>query len=142
MVLQIDVLGAWKILQENTDSILVDVRTKAEIDFVGVANLSQIGAKSILLPWKDYPQMNVDESFTDKLSSLIINFFPNNPKDINLLFLCRTGSRSLEASMFMFDMGYKNCYNIINGFEGSQNDLGQRGKINGWKASDLPWRQN
>ncbi|MES2676972.1 MAG: rhodanese-like domain-containing protein [Pseudomonadota bacterium] len=141
MVLQIEVLDAWKILQENPNSILIDVRTKEEIEFVGFVDQSKINGKIILLPWKNYPQMSADESFTDKLSALIAEIFPSNSKETQLLFLCRSGNRSLEAALFMSDFGY-NCYNIINGFEGSHNDLGQRGKINGWKAQNLPWRQN
>ena len=37
--------------------------------------------------------------------------------------------------------GYKNCFNITNGFEGDANENNQRGKINGWKALNLPWLQ-
>jgi rhodanese-related sulfurtransferase len=86
--------------------------------------------------------MTMNESFTDKLTSLISESFPKQqPDQINLLFLCRSGSRSFEAAMFMSDLGY-NCYNITNGFEGKVNDLGHRGTINGWKAENLPWRQN
>ena len=140
MVLQIDVLDAWKVLQEP-NSILIDVRTREEIDFVGFVNLSNTNAKTISLPWKNYPQMAVDEDFTDKLITLIAKLLPSNPEEANLLFLCRSGNRSFEAAMFMSDFGYK-CYNIINGFEGIHNDLGQRGNINGWKSQNLPWRQN
>ena len=66
MVLQIDALDAWKVLQEEPNSILIDVRTREEIEFVGFVNLSNTNAKIISLPWKNYPQMAVDENFTDK----------------------------------------------------------------------------
>ena len=42
---------------------------------------------------------------------------------------------------FVFYGDNKNSYNIISGFEGDLNDLNQRGKVNGWKAEALPWRQ-
>ena len=50
MVLQIDVLDAWKVLQEEPNSILIDVRTREEIEFVGFVNLSNTNAKIISLP--------------------------------------------------------------------------------------------
>ena len=142
MVLQISPSEAYKILQENPNSLLVDVRTREEIDFVGFVDLSQTSVKTILLPWKIYPNMAVDEAFTDKLSALVVKHFSSNPEETNLLFLCRSGNRSLEAALFMSDLGYHNCYNIINGFEGSHDELGHRGQTNGWKAKNLPWRQN
>ncbi|MCE3254574.1 MAG: rhodanese-like protein [Rickettsiaceae bacterium] len=141
MVSQISALEAWKILEENPNSILVDVRTKEEVNFVGFADLSKINSKAIFLPWKIYPKMSVDEAFTDKLSALIADHLSSSPEQINLLFLCAGGSRSVEAALFMSDLGY-NCYSINNGFEGSLDEFGHRGTINGWKASNLPWKQN
>ena len=141
MILQIEALEAWKLLNENSNSVLIDVRTKEEIEFVGFVDLSNINGKALQLPWKHYPQMTVDEAFTDKLMALVSKLFLVNPEETNLLFLCRSGNRSFEAAMFMSDFGYR-CYNIINGFEGSLNDLERRGTTNGWKSKNLPWRQN
>lgn len=61
-------------------------------------------------------------------------------------FLCRSGVRSLHAAMTMAEAaGAKgrplSCYNIVGGFEGDPDSSGHRGKVNGWKAADLPWRQ-
>ncbi len=142
MVLQITATDAWKILQEKPNSVLIDVRTKEEIEFVGFVDLSKINAKTIQLPWKIYPQMVNDEAFTDKLSALIAEMFPaSNPEEIELLFMCRSGNRSFEAAMFMSDFGY-NCHNLVNGFEGQHNASMQRGTVAGWKVENLPWRQN
>ncbi|MFT6219579.1 MAG: rhodanese-related sulfurtransferase [Myxococcota bacterium] len=142
MVLQIEVLDAWKFLQENPQSILIDVRTEQEIEFVGFADLSQINAKTISLPWRHYTNMEIDEGFTDKLSALIAEVFPSNPQQTNLLFLCRSGSRSFEAAMFVSDLNYPNCYNVVDGFEGPCNQDGRRGQIKGWKSKNLSWKQN
>lgn len=142
MVLQIDVSDAWKILQQDPNSVLIDVRTKEEIDFVGFVDSSKACNRTIHLPWKEYPQMVVDEAFTDKLSAIIAEIFPSTPPEqIKLFFMCRSGNRSLEAAMFMSDLGY-NCYNIKDGFEGSLDEYDHRGTSNGWKACNLPWRQN
>jgi rhodanese-related sulfurtransferase len=142
MITQIDAKGAWKIMQEKQASILIDVRTKEEIDFVGFVDLSEIDGNYIHLLWKNYPTMSVNDNFTDELEMLIKKTLPNsNSREINLLFLCRSGNRSLESAMLTHDLGY-NCYNIKNGFEGDIDELYHRGNINGWKAQGLPWRQN
>lgn len=142
MVLQINAVDAWKILQEQSNSILVDVRTKEEIDFVGFVDLSKINGKTIALSWRTYPDLAMNNNFTDELTSLVAEVFPNtSPDKVNLIFLCRSGNRSFEAAMFMSDFGY-NCYNITNGFEGKPDAQGHRGAINGWKVENLPWRQN
>jgi rhodanese-related sulfurtransferase len=142
MVLQITTSDAWKILQEKPNSILIDVRTKEEIEFVGFVDLSKTNAKIINLPWKIYPTMANDEAFTDKLSALIAEIFPSsNPGEIELIFMCRSGNRSFEAAMFMSDFGY-NCYNLVNGFEGPLDSSGHRSTTSGWKVENLPWRQN
>ena len=142
MVLQINVIDAWEMLRNNSKSILIDVRTKEEIDFVGFVDLSQINAKLILLPWRTYPDMAIEGAFSNSLSVTISKIFPRfSPNEIDLLFLCRSGSRSFEAANAMSVFGY-NCYNILDGFEGSLNSSSHRGCVNGWKANNLPWKQN
>mgnify|MGYP001626415321 CR=1 FL=1 len=56
------------------------------------------------------------------------------------LLLCRTGGRSLAAAEHLADLGYGHCYNILGGLEGKPDTHGQRGKVEGWKASGLPWK--
>ena len=142
MVLQISAIDTLKALQTNLQSILIDVRTQAEFDFVGFVDLSKIDAKMILLPWRTYPDMAIDGTFTEQLSTSVAKIFSSsNPSTINLFFLCRSGVRSLEAAIAMSNVGY-NCYNIVGGFEGSINSFGHRGCVDGWKANNLPWRQN
>ena len=42
---------AWKILSENKDAILIDVRTRAEWNYVGLPDLATLGGKPALLEW-------------------------------------------------------------------------------------------
>ena len=141
-VLQISPENAWEVLKEKSNSILIDVRTEEELNFVGGVDLSSIESISILIPWRVYPTNKVNESFKDQLFSFIeANFSNNSPQEINLLFLCRSGFRSLEAAEYISAFNY-NCYNIINGFEGSVDSAGFRGTIDGWKAKNLPWKYN
>lgn len=132
---------AWKILENNKDSVLVDVRTNEELNFVGFVDLSEIGRKAIALPFRTYPNMAFNSSFISDLTGFINKSFGEDSFKTNLLFLCKTGGRSHDAAIAMSELGY-NCYNILGGFEGDIDKFGHRGKINGWKAENLPWRQN
>jgi rhodanese-related sulfurtransferase len=61
-----------------------------------------------------------------------------------LLLMCRSGNRSASAVNLLAKAGYKNVYNIYDGFEGDkvQDEAsyfnGQR-MVNGWKNSGNPW---
>ena len=62
-------------------------------------------------------------------------------KDSTLIFICRSGARSRSAAEFLTNHGYKHCFNFCEGFEGSHDEYGHRGNVNGWKNSKLPWKQ-
>ena len=65
----------------------------------------------------------------------------NVAKDAAVLFLCRSGARSMSAAIAATTAGYQTCYNIAGGFEGPPDGEGHRGSIDGWKARGLPWEQ-
>jgi rhodanese-related sulfurtransferase len=142
MVSQTNPKDAFAILQNDDKAVLIDVRTKPELDFVGCVDTAKFAAKSVFLQWKIYPDMAMNHNFVDELDNIVKSTFSDdNPEEIKLLFLCRSGARSLEASMFMSDLGY-DCHNIVGGFEGDVDENGQRGNKSGWKAANLPWRQH
>ena len=139
---EITTLETWKILQSEPNSFLVDVRTNAEFDFTGIADLSKLSKQTILLPWMQYPDMKITADFNKKLEEILQKRAPNHNKpETHLLFICRSGGRSMQAANLAAKLGYQ-CYNVAKGFEGDLNSEGQRGQINGWKASNLPWRQS
>lgn len=128
---------AWRILEENKDAILVDVRTTAEWSFVGVPDLSSLGREVVMLSWRLYPQMQINEKFLEQLVG-----FGVQDKNAPVLFICRVGGRSGEAARAAAQAGYAYCYNVLEGFEGDVNEKGHRGVKGGWKAAALPWTQN
>ena len=70
---------------------------------------------------------------------------PDGPGPI--LFLCRSGARSLKAAYAVADhyaaRGVSvTCLNVAEGFEGDLDASGHRGSHNGWKARGLAWRQS
>lgn len=126
---------AWHMLQHLPNAILVDVRCQPEWLFSGTANLASIGKEVQKISWKHYPTMEVNPHFVAQVQTIAPE------KDTPLLFLCKTGGRSLDAAIAMSSYHYTRCYNVLHGFEGDQNPAGQRGGVNGWKASGLPWEQ-
>jgi rhodanese-related sulfurtransferase len=127
---------AWKILSENKDAVLIDVRTRAEWSYVGLPELASIGKKPALLEWQVFPGMQQNPEFVSVLGNAIAN------KETPLLFLCRSGARSAAAAKAMSAAGYSACFNVAEGFEGPLDAEGKRGTAAGWKATGLPWRQS
>jgi rhodanese-related sulfurtransferase len=127
---------AWKILSERKDAVLIDVRTRAEWNFVGLPDMASIGGKPALLEWQSFPSMQPNPEFVASLSGAVAD------KDAPLLFLCRSGARSAAAAKAMTAAGYSSCFNISDGFEGPLDAQARRGASAGWKAAGLPWRQS
>lgn len=142
MVEQVNPKIAFDILKNDESSVLIDVRTDAEFLFVGVVNDSQFKNKSILLPWMVYPSMSENKEFANIIDDSLKSLIGDDHKNAKLFFLCKTGKRSNMAAQYAKNIGYNNCYNITNGFEGDCDQNKQRSNINGWKADGLPWQQN
>lgn len=126
---------AWDILNQNPSAILVDVRTPAEWMFVGEPDISTINNNHLRLSWRLFPSFMVNPEFISSFLS------ENIAKDAPVLFLCRSGGRSLDAALAISAVGYTHCYNIEDGFEGEPNAQGHRGITSGWKQTGLPWGQ-
>lgn len=125
----------WQALQENAQAQLVDVRTDAEWTYVGLTDLTAAGKQPVLIPWQIFPKMDVNAGFVDQLRQA--GFTP----DHHIFFLCRSGVRSLAAAQAAQAAGFPHVYNVADGFEGNADAEGHRGRIGGWKATGLPWRQ-
>jgi rhodanese-related sulfurtransferase len=126
---------AWKILSERKDAILIDVRSRAEWNYVGLPDLASVGKQPALLEWQVFPSMQPNPDFVTALSEKVTD------KDAPMLFLCRSGARSAAAAKAMAAAGYSSCFNVSDGFEGPLDAQAKRGATAGWKAAGLPWRQ-
>ncbi len=122
---------AWQLLGDDPASVLIDVRTEAEWNFVGVPVLDGVSKQARFVQWVDYPSGQPNAAFAEQA---IEGLEPGQP----ILLLCRSGGRSLAAARALTAAGYGPAYNVSTGFEG---DLDQDGhRRGGWKGS-LPWRQ-
>ena len=120
-------------------AILIDVRTRAEWSFVGVPTLEESMQPMIGQEWQAFPDMAVDEKFSESLKSALSEIGATS--DTELCFLCRSGGRSLAAARSMTAIGFPNTFNVTGGFEGDPDEHAHRGNRNGWKAEGLPWKQ-
>ncbi len=125
----------WEAIIRDPDAQLIDVRTDAEWNFVGVPDLSAAGKQPVLIAWQVYPAMQVNGAFIQHLTQAGLT--PSN----KLYFLCRSGARSLAAAKAAVEAGFPHAFNIADGFEGPPDAEGHRGGVAGWKADSLPWRQ-
>lgn len=127
-------------LGADPQAVLIDVRTQAEWNFVGVPDLSAIGREPLFLEWQSYPGGAPTADFTGSLQAALEARGASS--ETPLYFLCRSGGRSRAAAIAMTGAGYRNCFNISDGFEGPLDDQRHRGVVDGWKQQGLPWRQS
>ncbi len=120
---------ASALLTSLPGAILIDVRTRAEWDYVGRV------PGSILIEWNTYPEGTRNPAFLEQLRAAAAN------ADAPVLFLCRSGQRSDHAARAARAAGYTHAFNVLEGFEGDKDASGQRGHVNGWRKAGLPWVQ-
>lgn len=135
----LDVVDVWERLQGPAGGLVVDVRTRAEWGFVGLPDLGALGTDPVLVEWQVYPSMAVNERFVAELFAAMQQ--RGLGPEVPVYFLCRSGVRSRHAAIAATAAGLREAYNIADGFEGPVGPEGQRGKVAGWKARGLPWRQ-
>lgn len=129
----------WERLAGDPRAQLVDVRTSAEWNFVGVPELRSLGRETLLIEWQAYPSMAVNAAFADTLSRRLEALGAD--RDTPVMFICRSGARSASAAGVMTAAGWRQAYNVAGGFEGAKDANGHRGKLEGWKHDGLPWLQ-
>ena len=125
---------AWELLEGAEDAVLVDVRTQGEWSFVGVPDTSGIDRPTALVEWNTATGRN--PRFLDQLAEL--GLAPGDERPV--VFLCRSGQRSIAAAEAATAAGLGPAYNVLDGFEGGVDAAGRRG-ARGWRAEGLPWRQ-
>jgi len=129
----------WSRLKEDSASLLIDVRTRAEWAFVGLPDLTEIGKRVLTVEWQTSPESRIDAAFPERLVEVLDAASAN--KDTELFFICRSGGRSRMAAEAMANAGYRRCRNVADGFEGPLDADRHRGQVAGWKAAGLAWVQ-
>ena len=132
---------AQELLRATPGARLVDVRTQAEWEFVGVPDVSGWGQTLTCVEWSSFPGMVRNADFVLQLEDAL-----GDDVEGPVLFICRSGVRSLRAAeAFAAHTAAKGrpvrCLNVAEGFEGDKDPDRHRGRIGGWKARGLPWQQ-
>jgi rhodanese-related sulfurtransferase len=120
---------AYELTQTVPGAKVVDVRTRAEWDYVGRV------PGSVPIEWQSYPSSQPNPDFLRELEA-------RTEKDALVMFLCRSGARSHAAACAASQIGYANSYNILQGFEGDKDTHGHRASVGGWQVAGLPWVQS
>ncbi len=110
------------------EAALVDIRTSAEIAWVGFVP----GAPHVA--WKEWPGMVPNPDFDQRLRALV-------PAGGKVALLCRSGLRSIAAARRATELGFE-AYNILEGFEGDPDPQAHRNSVAGWRKRGLPSAQN
>jgi len=110
-------------------AFLVDVRTAEERKFVGLV------PGTLHVAWMTGTSMTKNPRFLRELENKV-------NKEALVLLLCRSGKRSAAAAEAAAAVGFRNAFNVLEGFEGDHNERQQRRSIGGWLRSDLPWIQD
>jgi len=124
MIKQLAAKDIKSYLMAESNSVLLDVRTKEEWETIGKPEGEKIGLKTYFLSIQFGNERIFNENFIQEFKNLKIN------QDKNILITCRSGARSQFAAELLTKENYT-CVNISDGFEGNQENVG-------WKKCDLP----
>jgi rhodanese-related sulfurtransferase len=119
---------ANEVLQHAPGAKLVDIRTRAELDWVGRI------PGAVEVEWQTYPGSHPNPDFLEQLERQV------DPESL-IMFICRSGGRSHAAATAAARAGFTACYNVLEGFEGDKDAQGHRNSVGGWRHAGLPWSQ-
>lgn len=132
---------------ENGKLLFIDVRTRAEVNFLGMPTEADANIPYMKLSewygWdakKNNFKMELNDEFLPALRARLAE--KGLSKDDRVILMCRSGSRSAAAANLLAKDGFTNVYTIVEGYEGDKAKHGEhKGQrvVNGWKNTDLPW---
>ena len=117
MIKQIKSSDIKKFVENNSNTVLLDVRTVDEWNTVGKPDTKYLGIKSFFIT------ISQDQTFLDNVKR-------NINKDSQVLVMCAAGGRSIIAANLLANEGYETL-NVSDGFSGNGEDPG-------WKNAGLP----
>ena len=124
MIKQLAAKDIKSYLMAESNSVLLDVRTKEEWETIGKPEGEKIGLKTYFLSIQFGNERIFNENFVQEFKNLAIN------QDKNILIICRSGASSQFAAELLNKENYT-CINISDGFEGNQENVV-------WKRCGLP----
>jgi rhodanese-related sulfurtransferase len=133
-------IEAYDMLRTIPNTYLIDVRTRAEYQFIGHPPMAY------LFPYCFFNNRLVknEEGITYQFNAINRSFIEEISKvfqgENNLIIICRDGARSIDAAAKLMENGFKHVYNVKNGFEGPQFPFFDKHRhYYGWQWWGLPW---
>ena len=121
-------------LSQNGEAVLIDCRSPGEWHFTGIPDLSSIGKKPLLAAIAD-ESGRPNPDFIEEVKAVVD---PASP----VYIICRVGGRSANACRMLANEGFTSLVNVIEGFEGRNDENRHRNCVEGWKFHKLPWTQS
>jgi rhodanese-related sulfurtransferase len=121
---------AFELLRLDPRARLVDVRTQAELDWIGRPVVADGQYEHV--EWTRYPGGIPNKEFLQQLSQVAT---PDTP----ILFLCRSAVRTKLAAIAATQAGFTKAVDLLEGFEGDKDGQGHRKTVSGWCFRGLPW---
>lgn len=121
---------AWDLLAGDPAATLVDVRTEGEWRAIGVPDTASLEKRPVFAEWVQAGGVP-NPRFLEELRAAGVSDGP-------IVFLCRSGQRSIAAARLATSSGIAPSYNVLEGFEGAPGVDGVRDQ-QGWKVAGLPW---
>ena len=153
-------IEAYDMLNSVSNTYLIDVRTQAEYQFVGHP------FRAHLYPYQFFTNQfakggeRPGYQLSPKNKAFLEQIGKAFKKTDNLLLICRDGVRSALAARELANVGFKNVFDVTDGFEGPEfpsfedpnrhkfyRQLAKRNKVQGfeqrrhygWQYWGLPW---
>ena len=125
MIKQIKSSEIKDFIKENSDTVLLDVRTENEWKSLGKPKAEDLNSKTYFVTVShDLSNWQVpDQNF-------IVNVKKKIDKDKKILVMCAAGGRSMIAANLLENEGYT-VLNVSDGYSGNSQDPG-------WKKLNLP----
>jgi rhodanese-related sulfurtransferase len=109
-------------------ALMIDVRTPAEIEYVGLADPVDANVPYMMDDygvWDDKKSrfmMSPNSGFLSKVSD--IEAKAGLDKNSTIIVMCRSGDRSSGAANLLTQAGYTQVYSVVDGFEGDMTTKG------------------
>lgn len=132
---------------QGSDAVFIDVRSRPELNFTGVAERVDVHIPLMVLPEKavfNAKKGGYRMKFNPDFVLAFETYLMENGYDETtpVVLICRSGARSAKAANILREMGYANVWSVTDGFEGDKAKAGaQKGQrvVNGWKNAGLAW---
>lgn len=113
-------IEAYDMLNTLPDTYLIDVRTRAEYQFVGHPFKAYLFPYMFMTNKFEKKDTKHEYQFDARNKTFINQIGKSFKKTDNLLLISRDGTRSALAAKDLIDAGFKKVFNVADGFEGAE----------------------